>query len=76
MYRVIFILFSLIGLSIGSFLMTNPLACIEIQRRFYATINWKIEPVSNELEIRNTRIMGGFLIVLSVVTLVLAFIKI
>jgi len=35
-----------------------------MQRRFYLLINWRIEPVSMEKEIRNTRWMGLFLIAL------------
>lgn len=65
----ILILFSLIGLGIGIFMIINPALAIEIQRRFYAEINWKIEPISLSKEIRNTRAMGWFLIMLSVATL-------
>ena len=50
----------------------KPQLAIEIQQRFYAKINWKIEPISMEKEIRNTRIMGGFLIVVLIVTLIFA----
>lgn len=65
----VLILFSLIGLGIGIFMIINPALAIEIQRRFYAKINWKIEPISLSKEIRNTRAMGWFLIMLSVSTL-------
>lgn len=57
-------LFSIVGLGIGIFLILNPALAIEIQRRFYARINWKIEPISMKKEIRNTRIMGCLLIIL------------
>jgi hypothetical protein len=39
-------------------LIIKPEFDIEIQRRFYARINWRIEPVSLEKELRNTRLMG------------------
>jgi len=42
---------------------------IEIQKRFYARINWRIEPISMQKELRNTKIMGIFLFALAVVTL-------
>ncbi|MCM8795197.1 MAG: hypothetical protein NC928_00680 [Candidatus Omnitrophica bacterium] len=61
----LFFLFSLFGLFYGFFLSLKPHLAIEIQRRFYRRINWNLEPISIEKEIRNTRIMGGFLIVIS-----------
>lgn len=63
------ILFSLIGLGIGVIMIINPVFAIEMQRRFYEKINWKIEPISKSLEIRNTRLMGYSLVVLLVALL-------
>ena len=71
----ILILFSLTGLGSGAFMVINPCLSIEIQRRFYRQINWKIEPVSLSKEIRNTTAMGWFLIILSVATLFFIFTK-
>jgi len=71
----ILILFSTIGLAVGAFMVINPALSIEIQRRFYCRINWKIEPISLSKEIRNTRVMGWFLIILSVATLFLTLTK-
>ena len=58
----------LIAVSAGAFLLglfiyLRPLKVFDIQKNFYAMINWRIEPISMEKEIRNTRIMGVFLIV-------------
>jgi hypothetical protein len=50
------------ALSLGFFLCLRPEQAIRIQQRFYARINWRIEPVSWSMEIRNTRIMGCFLL--------------
>jgi len=63
--------FSLIGFCVGLLLIFKPTLAIEIQKRFYEKINWKIEPVSMQKEIRNTRIMGWFLIILLIAILVL-----
>ncbi|MEW6170450.1 MAG: hypothetical protein AB1472_02680 [Candidatus Omnitrophota bacterium] len=52
------------GTAIGVFLITSPKSAIKIQQKFYAKINWKIEPISLSKEIRNTRIMGFILIIL------------
>ena len=48
-------------LAIGVFLCLKPALAIRIQIKFYEKINWRMEPVSMEKEIRNTRIMGLFL---------------
>ena len=45
----------------GLFIFRNPTKTFEIQRKFYALINWDIRPISLEKEIRNTKIMGMFL---------------
>lgn len=69
----IFLLFSLIGLAIGLFIAFNPVSAIKIQTKFYEKINWKMEPISVPKEIRNTRIMGYFLIILILLVLILVF---
>jgi len=71
----VLILFSLIALVAGAFMVINPRLAIEAQRRFYCRINWNIEPISMPKEIRNTRAMGWFLITLSVTTLFFSFTK-
>ncbi|MDP1853956.1 MAG: hypothetical protein Q8L26_07155 [Candidatus Omnitrophota bacterium] len=59
------LLFCLVGISTGLFIYFNPVLAIEIQRRFYAKINWTITPVSMPKEIRNTKFMGMFLVIIS-----------
>jgi len=63
-----FILFCLLGLSIGIILIISPGFAIEIQRKFYEKINWRITPISMEKELANTRIMGYFLLLLFALT--------
>jgi hypothetical protein len=71
----IIILFSILGLFAGLFAATKPVLCIEIQKRFYAKINWRMEPISVEKEIYNTRSMGCFLVIISLITLFLSISK-
>jgi len=71
----ILMLLSFIAIIIGFVLFLNPAFAIEIQRRFYEKINWRIEPISMPKEIRNTKIMGLFLTVVALSTLVSIFIK-
>lgn len=59
-----------VSLAMGCFYLRRPDRVIEMQRLFYALINWRVEPVSMEKEIRNTRIMGGALIVLTLAAVV------
>ena len=63
MENFIFVVSVILGL--GMFL--KPADTIEIQRRFYLKINWRIEPVSMPKEIRNTKLMGIFMIVLALI---------
>jgi len=67
----ILILLYIVGLFIGFFFVIKPALAIEIQRSCYAGINWKIEPISLQKEIRNTRFMGWFLIAFLIAALVL-----
>jgi len=63
MQDMIFLLIAFVTLWFGFFVFTKPVRMFEIQKNFYRLINWNIEPISMEKEIRNTRIMGAFLIV-------------
>ncbi len=72
------VLFMLFNFFVGLLLFLRPELAIEIQKRFYAKINWRIEPISMPKEIRNTRIMGAFLIILAIIYsayIVVKFIK-
>ena len=60
--KLLFLPISVISISLGFFLFLNPSLTIEIQKKFYEKINWRIEPISMQKEIRNTKIMGLFLI--------------
>jgi len=73
---LVLILFSLMGIVIGLFIFFKPELAIEIQRKFYEKINWRMEPISMKKEIRNTKIMGVFLVVVSIATMVCYFLKI
>jgi hypothetical protein len=48
----------LASIALGLFLILRPDQVIELQKRFYFKINWRMEPVNMALEIRNTRMMG------------------
>ena len=66
----LFIIFGAgVSFAIGLFVFFRPAAAIEFQRLFYEKINWRIEPISMAKEIRNTKIMGLFLVIISIVAI-------
>jgi len=60
---LIFLFIVLIGCLLGVFLYTAPSMAIELQKKFYRSLNWNIEPISMEKEIKNTKRMGSFLVI-------------
>lgn len=60
---------------VGLLLAIKPRYAIELQKIFYAKINWRIEPISMDKEIRNTRIMGIFLIILVIAGTILVVLE-
>lgn len=67
---MLLILISSLSILIGLFIFKKPTSAFEIQRKFYALINWRIEPISLDKEIRNTKIMGLSLVLIGLVTIV------
>lgn len=59
----------IIAVALGLFLLLRPQGAIELQRRFYAGINWRIEPIDMRKEIYHTRIMGAGLCVFALLLL-------
>jgi len=57
------VLLFLVSFVLGIFLIAKPEAALELQRRFYEKINWRLIPISLAKEIRNTRIMGWLLLI-------------
>jgi len=70
-WRAIMASVAICGVIFGLFMLLRPASAIRIQQRFYAQINWRMEPISMGKEIRNTRLMGAFLIVVILLAAVL-----
>jgi hypothetical protein len=62
MFCPISIVVYFLSVAIGLVMFFRPGAVIEFQKKFYEKINWRIEPISMSREVRNTRLMGLFLI--------------
>ena len=67
LYTIVFkLLVPIFSFIVGIFLILKPNEAIRIQQKFYAMINWRMEPICQALELRNTRIMGVVLILLGI----------
>lgn len=75
MSRLIFLIIELIiailSLLLGLILILKPKDCIKIQQDFYKRINWNIEPLDYNKEVRNTRIMGGICIACALIIFII-----
>jgi|GEM_PF-2088214 len=61
------------GFAGGVTCLKTPDLAIKIQKRFYELINWQIIPISMAKEVRNTRILGGILLSVSLMLVVSLF---
>jgi len=68
--EIILFIVSIPSIYFGFFLFRRPLDAFEIQRCFYAKINWKIEPISVSKEVRNTKGMGIIVIAFNACALI------
>ena len=75
METILFSIVVLLSLWIGLFVYIKPQKAFEIQKKFYELINWRIEPISMEKEMRNTKIMGLFLIIFTLMSCVYYWVK-
>lgn len=60
----------LVGFVGGVTCVRNPSLAIGIQKKFYELINWQIIPISMKKEVRNTKILGGTLLLVSLALVV------
>ena len=61
---------SIIATALGLFFYLRPRVAMEIQRKFYLSINWRMEPVNYPKEVRATQIMGLMLIFISITAVI------
>jgi len=68
MATLIFISVAVFAVLFGIFVTTNPEKIIDIHKKFYHLINWHMEPISVPKEIRNTKWLGLFLILFTLIS--------
>ena len=59
------------GLVFGAFILAAPHRCIHYYQLLMKCFNWNVSPVNHDDEVRNTRLLGIVLIVLSVLIFVI-----
>lgn len=64
---------TVIAIVFGALVAWKPKKTIEIQIALYRPFNWKLEPISMEKEIKNTRIMGLIVLILGIISLIYIF---
>jgi hypothetical protein len=64
------IMVSILALINGFICITSPKLAIKIQQDFYARINWRIEPINLDKELKNTRLMGIISLALSLILII------
>ncbi len=58
-----------IAIVLGALIAWKPKKTIDMQIAIYRFFNWKLEPISMEREIKNTRIMGLVVLILGILSL-------
>jgi hypothetical protein len=72
-FQIIEVIIGISALLFGLVLILKPKECIQMQQNFYKKINWKMEPLDYEKEVRNTRILGFVGIICGAILLVVLF---
>ena len=62
-----------IAMAFGALIAWKPRKTIDIQIALYRPFNWKLEPISWEKEIRNTRTMGLIVLIAGIFTFVYVY---
>jgi hypothetical protein len=66
MIKFIQILLFLSSAAGGLFFFLKPALAIEMQRRFYAWFNWRVEPISMKRELLTVKIVGILLLAFAI----------
>jgi len=64
-FRIVLILIAFAGISVGGLSAVSPRRSIELYQWIMKWFNWRVEPIDLKKEIRNTRVLGVLMVVLS-----------
>jgi hypothetical protein len=71
--KLIFIGIGCLGLTLGVLSVVWPKRSIALYQWIMERFNWKVTPIDEPREIRNTRILGAVLVALSLIIFFLVF---
>lgn len=66
LYKIIAVAIGIASFIFGIIALMRPDSVIKSQQRFCERINWKVEPISWDIEIKSTKRFGRILILLSI----------
>ena len=66
-------LISFFGVLLGIFSSTSPDRSIKLYQWIMRNFNWKVEPIHYERELRNTRVLGGLMALVSALIILALF---
>ena len=73
--KIALMLVAVSSVAAGAIFALFPKKTIEVQIAIYRLINWRMEPISWEKEVRNTRLMGFVAIAAGIATLGIVLIQ-
>lgn len=64
-FRIVLVLIALAGISVGALSAVSPERSIGLYQWIMKWFNWRVEPIDFKKEIRNTRVLGILMVILS-----------
>lgn len=74
-YKIVAVIIAINSFIFGIVAVSRPNSVIRFQQKFCERINWRVEPISWEIEIKSTKRFGRILILLSIGILALVIFK-
>lgn len=71
----VFLVISCLGIGLGTFSAFCPKRSIGLYQGIMERFNWRVSPIDEVREVRNTRVLGTVLVLLSVAVLLIAYSK-
>ncbi len=66
LYKIFAFAIAFVSFIFGIVALSHPNSVIKFQQKFCERINWKVEPISWEIEIKSTKRFGRILILLGI----------
>jgi uncharacterized membrane protein HdeD (DUF308 family) len=73
--QTLFSMIGILGIVMGVFSAFWPQRSIRLYQRIMELFNWKVTPIDEARELRNTRFLGAALIILGIAILAIVFLR-